>query len=112
MANFTDEIIEAVWKKALVQQNNDPNVYRKDYAGAWIRRQDYGQRTKYGWEIDHVCPESKGGTDHASNLLPLHWENNLKKSDDYPSWNTSKSSQGVENIDKVQSWFINTSANG
>lgn len=34
MADFSDEIVEAVWKKASIQQNNDPNVFRKDYAGA------------------------------------------------------------------------------
>ena len=112
MAAFSNEIVEAVWNKASIQQNNDPNVFRKDYAGAWIRKVDYGKQTKYGWEIDHLKPESKGGTDHISNLLPLHWENNRTKSDCYPKWHTSKTSEGVENIDKDSSWFVNTNAHG
>lgn len=55
--NFTDEEIKKVWEKATKQPNNNPDVFRKDYAGAWIRRDDYGKRDKpYGWEIDHLKP--------------------------------------------------------
>lgn len=35
----------------------------------------------YGeWEIDHIVPISKGGSFHYSNLQPLWWKDNLKKS--------------------------------
>jgi hypothetical protein len=34
----------------------DPNQFRKDSCGAWMKRSDYGQTTGYGWEIDHVKP--------------------------------------------------------
>lgn len=36
--NFTKEEIEATWKKAVIQPNNNPDVFRKDYAGAWIKK--------------------------------------------------------------------------
>ena len=80
--NFTDEEINKVWEKATKQPNNNPDVFRKDYAGAWIRRDDYGKRDKpYGWEIDHIRPASKGGDDVISNARPLHWKNNASRQD-------------------------------
>ena len=107
MAEFTSEQIEQVWQKALIAPNNNPNVFRKDYAGAWIRRDQYGDRNAvYGWEIDHCKPESLGGTDDLANLYPLHWRNNVKKNNDYPEWQTILTSEGVNNVEKESSWFI------
>lgn len=107
MADFSDELIEQVWQKARIVQNNNPDIFRQDYAGAWIRRDLYGKRdTKYGWEVDHCKPTSKGGSNDLGNLYPLHWRNNQKKGNDYPNWQTAYSSDGVNNVDKVKSWYI------
>lgn len=54
-------------------------MWRQDFAGAWIRRDAYGTHTQYGWEIDHLRPISKGGTNEIENLTVLHWRNNLRK---------------------------------
>lgn len=83
---FDAATIEAVWRKGQVVSNNDPKVFRKDACGAWIARSAYGATTQYGWEVDHVRPVAKGGTDDLANLHPLQWENNRYKSDDYPNW--------------------------
>ena len=80
--SFTDEEIQAVWEKAEIVGQNEPNITRKDQCGAWIDRKEHGNRNSIrGWEIDHINPESKDGGPELSNLRPLQWENNLAKSD-------------------------------
>ena len=78
--SFSDSIIQKVWEKGRVVPNNDPNIWRKDECGAWIGVRYYGDRnSQYGWEIDHIKPESQAGGDELSNLRPLQWKNNVSK---------------------------------
>lgn len=71
-----------VWGKGQIVPGYDPNMYRKDVCGAWIQWSHYGDRySDTGWEVDHILPSSRGGSDNLINLRPLHWKNNAKKSD-------------------------------
>ncbi len=86
-------LIDAVWAKAQIVPNHNPNHARKDRCGAWIVKSEYGKTTDYGWEIDHIIPKSLGGSDDLSNLQPLHWQNNRTKGDNYPNWSCSISAR-------------------
>jgi hypothetical protein len=82
---FSVETIEAVWKKARPISGIDPDDWRRDPCGVPIQRSKYGDiSSKYGWQIDHIKPPAKGGTDDLSNLQPLQWGLNRHKGDDYP----------------------------
>ena len=76
---FDEATIEAVWRKG----TPEPGLtnYRKDTCGASMLRSKHGDTVQYGWEIDHIYPVSRAGTDDLGNLQPLQWENNRNKGD-------------------------------
>ena len=104
---MTEEQIQAAWNRATVVEGFDKNRYRKDACGAWIIRNKYGDTDSlYGWEVDHIVPQSllrdKGFSDslidNSLNLRALQHENNASKQDDYPSYTAVVTSEGTENV--------------
>lgn len=88
--NFDGTTINYVWSKGRTIPGYDSNLYRKDSCGAWMTKSQYGNvNSEYGWEIDHIKPVAKFGTDDLDNLQPLQWKNNRGKSDNYPHWSCS-----------------------
>lgn len=79
---FDEQVIETVWQKAT--PINGDRLFRKDVYGNGMLWKDYGKHKVFGWEIDHIIPVAKGGTDVLSNLQPLHWKMNQKKGNTYP----------------------------
>ena len=104
---MTEEQIQDAWNRATVVEGFDKSRYRKDACGAWIIRNKYGDTDSlYGWQVDHIVPQSflrdKGFSesmiDNSLNLRALQHENNDSKSDDYPSYTAVVTSEGTENV--------------
>lgn len=69
-----------VWEKAYTIPGLESTIWRQDQYGSIINYNQYGNRqSPYGWEIDHITPKSKGGSDLLFNLRPLQWKNNAKR---------------------------------
>jgi 5-methylcytosine-specific restriction endonuclease McrA len=78
------KLVDIAWGKAAPIRGQNPNVYRRDQCKNKIRKQSYGTKGEYGWEVDHKRPLAKGGSDTSRNIQALHWKENRKKSDAYP----------------------------
>lgn len=89
-SNTDEQTKLAVWNKGreIVGKDGkhwDKDVWRWDIRGAVMKYSEHGNtESKFGWEIDHIKPSAKGGSDDLDNLQPLCWENNREKSDTYP----------------------------
>ena len=82
---YSEGIIQRVWEKGVFVHYYSPRDWRKDDCGAWIGGRYYEDRkSPYGWEIDHIKPESQGGTDELLNMRPLQWENYASKKAGHP----------------------------
>lgn len=86
---------DEVWEKGKV--SSKPNIWRKDHYGAWIAYVAYGKDSKYGWEVDHILPVSKGGSDNIDNLRPLHFTSNKRRGDGSRPF-TAVTSDGAKNV--------------
>ncbi|MCT4559373.1 MAG: HNH endonuclease [Pelagimonas sp.] len=82
MASKSDR--EHVWNKAKTVRGKNPNLFRRDSQGNEIYKPAYGRNSPKGWEVDHIKPKSKGGSDAKRNLQALQTSANRKKSDKLP----------------------------
>lgn len=112
----TNQLKRSVWEKGQKVKGYDSDMFRKDPCGAWIVWDKYGvQDSMYGWEIDHIYPQSlleaQGFSaeqiDDIRNLRPMQHQNNASKSDDYPSYIAVVTSEGKQNIYKEASLTVN-----
>lgn len=113
---WSEQQKQYVWNRATAVEGYDKSRFRKDACGAWIIWDKYGDNDSlYGWEIDHIVPQSlleeKGYSqkdiDNIDNLRALQHENNASKSDDYPSYTAVVTSEDAENVNVTKFLEVN-----
>lgn len=77
----TSDLKDKVWGKAKEIPGKDPAKVRSDPYGNEIRYGQYGKNTTSGWEIDHITPSARGGSDALRNLQALKTSVNRQKGD-------------------------------
>jgi hypothetical protein len=60
-----------VFNKAPVVKGKGPKQYRRDPYGNVICKTSYGKNSAMGWNVDHIKPKSRGGSNNIRNLQAL-----------------------------------------
>ena len=61
-----------------------------DFAGRTIAKGAYNDRnSEFGWNVDHILPQSKGGVTADYNLICCHIKTNDEKADTFPCFNAN-----------------------
>ena len=76
---FSKQKIKQVWEKAKKIRGSDRTKYRVDPYGNVLYYGSYGKNSKMGWDIDHIIPLSRGGSNDIRNLQALQISANRKK---------------------------------
>ena len=68
----TNDQKQKAWKNAAVVRGKDPDMYRKDPYGNVMYKPSYGKSSEMGWDVDHITPKARGGSDATRNLQALN----------------------------------------
>lgn len=67
---------DKVFNLATPIRGMDSNLYRKDPYGNVMYKHSHGKSTPMGWDVDHIKPQSRDGSDSIGNLQALNSSKN------------------------------------
>jgi hypothetical protein len=67
------QLLDAVWQQGRVMPDADPEHWRQDSCGAWMRREHFGREdSDFGWKLEKISP---GEAATPENLRPFNVRN-------------------------------------
>lgn len=85
LLNLNRETAMRLWNKSFGKETKV-----SDFAGRIIAKGAYDDRnSKFGWNVDHILPQSRGGTTVEHNLICCHIKTNDEKSNIFPCFNAN-----------------------
>lgn len=80
--NLDEALINRAWKSARAVPDFDPDEWRQDQCGAWIRRDQYNHpASEFGWRILDIVADHPGEPD---TLRAFHARNTFDVAQDRP----------------------------
>ena len=74
-----------LWNKTFGRESK-----AKDFAGRMMAKGAYNDRnSEFGWNVDHILPQSRGGVTADHNLVCCHILTNDEKADRFPCFTTN-----------------------
>lgn len=74
-----------LWNKSFGRESK-----AEDFAGRMMAKGAYNDRnSEFGWNVDHILPQSKGGATADHNLVCCHIKTNDEKADSFPCFNAN-----------------------
>lgn len=87
-----------LWNKAFGKETK-----ARDFAGRMMAKGAYDDRSsEFGWNVDHILPQSRGGVTADHNLVCCHIRTNDEKADSFPCF---KANGILFEIRKVQNHY-------
>ena len=71
--------INKLWEKCPEVRGKDSDLYRKGANGDVIYKNSYGKNSQMGFQVDHIKPKSRGGSDCIVNLQLVNSHYNMSK---------------------------------
>ena len=80
--DLNKETAMRIWNKSFGKETKV-----KDFAGRIIAKGAYNDRnSEFGWNVDHILPQSRGGKTADHNLICCHILSNDEKADKFPAF--------------------------
>lgn len=80
--DLNQETAMRLWNKSFGKETKV-----KDFTGRTIAKGAYNDRnSEFGWNVDHILPQSRGGKTADHNLVCCHILTNDEKADKFPAF--------------------------